>query len=55
MIWTNSDRTRDEAAQRYRDLFGREPDRIHSPEDSATAWWWMGWISRAESMRLKQA
>ena len=33
---------------------GRKPDVIHSPEDSGTKFWFLGYISRAESYKNKQ-
>jgi hypothetical protein len=32
MVWINSDGSHEEAVQHYYDLFGREPDEIHSSE-----------------------
>ena len=30
-------------------LFGREPDRLYSPEESATEFWWLGWVTKKEA------
>ena len=32
----------------------RKPNRIHSPEESATDWWWTGWVSRKEYCEYKK-
>lgn len=40
--------TEEEVCKKYFKMTGREPDRIHSPKESATDWWWTGWVSKKE-------
>jgi len=40
--------SREYVLQRYREITGREPDRIHSPEESGTEFWWTGFVRRDE-------
>ncbi len=40
--------TEEEVRKKYFEMTKREPDRIHSPEESATDWWWTGWVSKEE-------
>jgi len=47
VIW-RKDLSEEEVRRRYFEMTGREPDRIHSPEESATDWWWTGWVSKKE-------
>lgn len=32
----------------YEHTYGRLPEVIHSPEESDTAFWWLGYVSKAE-------
>lgn len=47
VIW-RKELSEEEVRRRYFEMTGREPDRIHSPEESATDWWWTGWASKKE-------
>lgn len=47
VVW-RKDLNEEEVRRRYFEMTGREPDRIHSPEESATDWWWTGWVSKKE-------
>ena len=47
VIW-RKDLSEEEVRRRYFEMTGREPDRIHSPEESVTDWWWTGWVSKKE-------
>ena len=47
VIW-RKDLSEEEVRRRYFEMTGREPDRIHSPEESKTDWWWTGWVSKKE-------
>lgn len=47
VVW-RKDLSEEEVRRRYFEMTGREPDRIHSPEESATDWWWTGWVSKKE-------
>ena len=47
VVW-EKELTEDEVRRRYFEMAGREPDRIHSPEESVTDWWWTGWVSKKE-------
>jgi len=38
----------------FRTFTGREPDVMHSPEESGTNFWFLGYVSLAESIRNKQ-
>ena len=44
----------EEVRRRYFEMTGREPDLIHSPEESATDWWWTGWVSKEEYYAFKE-
>lgn len=44
----------EEVRRRYFEMTGREPDLIHSPEESATDWWWTGWVSKKEYCEYKE-
>lgn len=35
----------------FQRFFGREPDKIHSPPESKTRFWWMGWVTKNEQGR----
>jgi len=43
VVW-EKELTEDEVRRRYFEMTGREPDRIHSPEESKTPFWWTGWV-----------
>lgn len=47
VVW-KKELTEDEVRRRYFEMTGRKPNRIHSPEESATDWWWTGWVSKKE-------
>ncbi|HHX79630.1 MAG TPA: hypothetical protein GX692_00995 [Acholeplasmataceae bacterium] len=47
VVW-RKDLNEEEVRRRYFEMTGRAPDRIHSPEESATDWWWTGWVSKKE-------
>ena len=53
VIW-RKDLSEEEVRRRYFEMTGREPDRIHSPEESATDWWWTGWVSKKEYCKYKE-
>ncbi|MFA5559408.1 MAG: hypothetical protein WDA59_08180 [Methanofastidiosum sp.] len=38
--------TEEQVREKYHKLVGRKPDRIHSPEESGTKFWWVGWTTR---------
>ena len=43
--WLNEEQVK----EIYYKKIGREPDRIHSPKESATEFWWVGWTRRIYS------
>lgn len=45
---------REKVLEVYKDTYGRSPEVIHSPEESETAFWWLGYISPAEYNQPKQ-
>lgn len=53
LIWPGK-LTRQQVMNRYVELLGRDPDRIYSPEESQTLWWWTGWLDKDEYMRLRR-
>jgi len=44
----------EEVRRRYFEMTGREPDLIHSPEESKTPFWWTGWVSKKEYCKYKE-
>ncbi len=53
IVW-RKELTEDEVRRRYFEMTGREPDRIHSQEESKTDWWWTGWLSKEEYYTFKE-
>ncbi len=53
VIW-KKELSEEEVRRRYFEMTGREPDLIHSPEESATDWWWTGWVSKKEYCEYKE-
>lgn len=53
VVWRKN-LSEEEVRRRYFEMTGREPDRIHSPEESATDWWWTGWVSKKEYCEYKE-
>ena len=49
----SNDMTEDEIKTDYRISIGREPDRIISPKDSGTEFWFAGYVSRDEYNKTK--
>ena len=47
VVW-EKELTEENIRSRYFEMTGREPDLIHSPEESKTDWWWTGWVSKKE-------
>ena len=47
VIW-RKELSEEEVRRRYFEMTGRKPNRTHSPEESATDWWWTGWVSKKE-------
>lgn len=47
VIW-RKELSEEEVRRRYFEMTGRKPNRIHSSEESATDWWWTGWVSKKE-------
>ena len=53
IVW-RKELTEEEVRKRYFEMTGREPDRFHSPEESATDFWWTGWLSKEEYYAFKE-
>ena len=47
VIW-KKELSEEEVRRRYFEMTGREPDLIHSPEESKTPFWWTGWVNKKE-------
>ena len=53
VIW-RKELSEEEVRRRYFEMTGREPDRFHSPEESATNFWWTGYVSKKEYYYFKE-
>ena len=53
VIW-KKELSEEEVRRRYFEMTGREPDLIHSPEESKTPFWWTGWLSKEEYYTFKE-
>ena len=49
MLATRKPNTKEDVRKIFLDEFGREPDRCYSPEESATDFWWLGWVTTQEA------
>ena len=53
-VISRKDLSEEEVRRRYFEMTGREPDRIHSPEESKTPFWWTGWVNKKEYYAFKE-
>ena len=53
VIW-KKELSEEEVRRRYFEMTGREPDLIHSPEESKTPFWWTGWLSKRGTLERKR-
>lgn len=50
ILATDKPYSKETVRKKFVGVFGREPDKCHSPEESATDFWWLGWVTSKESL-----